>query len=341
MNNQIDFTPATHRLKDLMYNVDLVCLRTEGTEGELNLFSINQKKSLEVPGYYAVVDLDGKKVISVVSKNYQLISNSRALEMGKYAFHLLFPDVNIKDLVPYKVIAPTSKASCHIDLIHKEVKFNVWEQETWLPFLRVSNSYNRTQTLAFEIGFVRKLCSNGVLFNKKTVKVKYPHNIGQQITLNVDVEQLRPLEASFKLSCSNLKTVNIDPALLFALVCRILDIKLLLNDNKADKQIKVLKEFKDKIKQLTQIYFGSLGHNAYAALSVLTDLISHQDQYKNISGFSLNPNSYYYRAADWVIDFAEKSTNPDFSIAEYLENTINQLNHIKEETAFEWVLEIN
>lgn len=337
MSKPIDFKPATHELDELMFKVELVKLSAVGEQQ--NLFSSIQERAIEVPGYFAVLNKDSVKVMSVVSSNYKLITNREALEWGKVAFNMLFPVVNVNDLIPYKVIAPKSMASCHIDLIHKGVRFDVWEQETWLPFLRISNSYNRTQTLSFELGFVRKLCSNGVLFNKKTVKVKYPHNKGQEITLNVDVEQLRPLEDKFKLSCSNLKTVYMDPTMMFALVCLVFGLNLEISEGRRERQVEVLERMKESVHRLTQLYFGSLGENAYAALSVLTDIISHQDQHRSISSFSLNPNSYYYRAADWVIDFAEKSSSHDFSFANYLADTVKQLNDINKKTKFEWKLE--
>ncbi len=164
MFKEIDYKPATTQLNEVMFDVALQPIYSEFiTQNPL------LKEPISTRNYLAVVNQNNGNILSVVGSNYKLIPNKVALDMGKWLFTHLYPFVKTDDLIPYKVIAPHSLASVHIDLIHKTVDFSIWEQENWLPFLRVSNSYNRIRTLSFEIGFVRKLCSNGVLFNKKTM----------------------------------------------------------------------------------------------------------------------------------------------------------------------------
>jgi hypothetical protein len=162
MFKEIDYQPATNPLNEVMFDVALQSIYSD-FKPQNPLF----KEPISTKNYLAVVNQNNGNILSVVGSNYKLIPNKDALEMGKRLFALLYPTVKTDDLIPFKVIAPNSLASVHIDLIHKNVNFKVWEQEEWLPFLRVSNSNNRIRTLTFEIGFVRKLCSNGVLFNKK------------------------------------------------------------------------------------------------------------------------------------------------------------------------------
>jgi hypothetical protein len=56
-------------------------------------------------------------------------------------------DIHSKDLIPFKIITSQALTTCHIDLIHKDVKLDKWHQDTWLPFVRISNSFNRTLAL--------------------------------------------------------------------------------------------------------------------------------------------------------------------------------------------------
>ena len=50
---------------------------------------------------------------------------------------------------------PQSISSCRIDLIIPYSQDNPFadKKDTWTPFIRISNSYNRTLVLKYEIGF--------------------------------------------------------------------------------------------------------------------------------------------------------------------------------------------
>jgi hypothetical protein len=247
--------------------------------------------------------------------------------------------VKVNELIPYKVVAPNSKASAHIDLIHEAVNFNVWEQETWLPFLRTTNSYNRSVALSYEIGFVRKLCSNGVLFNKDTMKLKFLHNKGNKVDAESAANKIRATSDLFSSQCKILKNHAIPRELMFALVCQVLNINLEIpGNNQLVKKMKSLEYLYELTHNLTTEYSNQFGINAYTAFNVLTDLVSHQDQYKIFPGYYFNVRSYYTRPADWMDEFSDSIKKGSFVYADYLKETIDRLERIKEQTDFEWEL---
>lgn len=334
MSYEIDFRSPSEKLQEILFKVKLQDIHS-------NFHFPNTLFPLPVgtPNYMAVVNQSDGQIMSVVGKNYQLISNEDAIEKGKQIFTQLYPFVKPDELIPYKVIAPQSKASAYIDLIHESVDFSVWEQETWLPFLRTTNSYNRSVALSFEIGFVRKLCSNGVIFNKQSIKLKYLHNKGNRVDVVSAANKIKTTSALFTGQCKILKDYAIPQELMFALVCQILNVNLELpKDNQLKKKINSLQNLVELTKILTARYTNELGSNAYAALNVLTDLVSHQDQYKNLTGYYFNVRSYFSKPADWMDEFTKQITNKNFSFEEYLGETIDCLTDIIDKTQFDWIM---
>lgn len=334
MKNEIDFKSPTHQIQDILFKVKLQEVYSD-FRFPATLFNL----PIGTPDYRAVVNQSNGQIISIVGKNYQLISNEEAIEKGKQIFTQLYPWVKADELIPYKVVAPNSKASAHIDLIHEAVNFKVWEQETWLPFLRTTNSYNRSVALSFEIGFVRKLCSNGVLFNKQSIKLKYLHNKGNKVDVINAANQIKTTSNLFTDQCKSLKDFVIPKELMFALVCQVLNINLELpNEIQMKKKLNSLQNLIELTKILTTRYTNEMGSNAYAAFNVVTDLVSHQDQYKNLTGYYFNVRSFYTKPTDWMEDFSIKIADNNFGFDGYLKKTIDNLEVVKEKTKLEWML---
>lgn len=332
MNSPIDYEKPTHQIDDVLFDVKLQPVYS-------NFRWPNSTKSelFTTPNYVSVVNQSNGQILSVVGRNYRLIPNKVALEMGKELFCRLYPRVTADDLIPYKVIAPASLASAHIDLVHKDVKFDVWKQETWLPFLRISNSYNRTFALSFEVGFVRELCSNGVLFNKDTTKIKYVHSNAKSMNYLNDVSRIEETSVIFKNQCIRLKEYELNPSMMFPLVCNTLGVNLNLPEKGNIKwKIMRLHNLKDLINTLTKRYVLETGNTAYTALNVATDLVSHQKEYKTLTGFNLNIRSFYVRPTDWMEEFSAIAHHDNFDLNKYLEPTVKSLKMIGEKFNFKW-----
>jgi hypothetical protein len=334
MSNAIDFTSPSEKMEEILFDVRLQNIYSEfrfpGTLFNLPVSAAN---------HLAIVNQDNGQILSTVSKNYKLISNKEALEMGKEIFIQLYPKVKIEELIPFKVVYPKTLGSVRIDLIHKDVNFSVWELESWLPYLRTTNSYNRSYALSYEIGFVRKLCSNGVLFQKDTMKLKYLHYNNNRIEVLNDISQIKETSDLFIRQCQGLRNYELPRELMVALVFQILNIKLdLLKDRLDFKKINYLKNWIELIKMLSKRYFDELGSNAYSAFNVVTDLVSHQEEYKNITGYSFDVRSFYIKPTDWMEAFLQKSATRDFDYEEYLAETIANLKGLKKQTQLEWML---
>ena len=273
--------------------------------------------------YKAVVRTDNGEVFSVVSERYELLHNKRALEHGRKAFKLLFPETEPEEFIVFDIKQTKTGSACHIDLIHPSYNVNVWEQETWLPFLRVSNSYNRSRALTFDFGFVRKLCSNGLIFQKQSIKAKFYHTKGElSIDFSTDerFKTLKVLEEEFASHMEKLRAAELEEELLAALSLHFLGLKFNLNQ-KNQKQRGREEERKDlvivAIRKLINKYKPELGVNAYTALNVATDLATHSEE---LAGPFVN-------SATMQITIGERSQ-------EIAQNTLHNWNEtLKEEIA--------
>jgi len=61
-------------------------------------------------------------------------------------------------------------------------------------FLRIVNSYNRTQAVRIEAGICRWICRNGIIFGKQSISLRQPHDKTKQQLMDQianDAEQLR------------------------------------------------------------------------------------------------------------------------------------------------------
>ena len=125
---------------------------------------------------WAVVADDTREIFSIVPEGYLLVTNMRAYELGRMAFTLVFgPDAATR-LQLFRVTMPRTRSWVHIDLTAEGLEFVPWEQDTWLPFLRVTNSYNRRHALGLTVGVYRQICTNGMIVGERLFKLKVPHS---------------------------------------------------------------------------------------------------------------------------------------------------------------------
>jgi len=83
----------------------------------------NFKKS---KNYKAIVNKSNNEIISIVSKDYQLITNEKALDIGKECFKQVFQTINTDDMEIYNISFPKTMSFCYIDVIHKKLYIKFW-----------------------------------------------------------------------------------------------------------------------------------------------------------------------------------------------------------------------
>ena len=133
--------------------------------------------------HWAIVSEDRNEIFSIVTEDYQLVSNARAYELGRRAFGLVFGKDAVAGLGLFNVIMPATRSWAHIDMTAESTAFEPRRGDPWRPFLRVTNSYNRSRALAFTVGICRWICRNGMIFGEQSLKLRVAH------TADVDVDR--------------------------------------------------------------------------------------------------------------------------------------------------------
>ncbi len=249
------------------------------------VFLENQSKPIS--GYRAVtgkLENSQEAIFSIVSDNYQLISNQDAIELAKSIHARLFPNASSASFEIFNIIAPKTKGSCHIDIIDKNYTMNIWAQEVYIPFVRIQNSYNRTYPLKFQIGFCRKLCDNGVIFEQNLVSISMIHtrkSIRNLNMSNIDVSHLKKFEADFINKTKKSVEIDLPRKYFLPLAAKVLNMNFDLTE-KDEKKRKLteqkLNEFAFAIENYTDKYIRKelFGENAYSFFNVITDYASNE-----------------------------------------------------------------
>ena len=262
--------------------------------------------SVHIPQSRALVNRKTGQTLGIVGKGYRLVTNEEALEFGKQAFRQLFSVVDLTDMEVFNVIAPQSGYYCHIDLVHKNYRIEAFKKETYWPYIRITNSYNRSKALRFDLGFLRGICTNGVIFEHAAIKFKFPHtkSLGCQIKFDIDSSKIKRLETEFTNYMTGLDKYLVPRSLAPPLMCKALGLQFKINvENEKRRRAEQdrLAEFKATADELIAKYYKDLGGNAYAVFDAVTEYASVPSK---ANGHAIGVNSLQTRTGKWIRDFA-------------------------------------
>ncbi len=305
-------------IDDLLFPVELYPVFTE--------VKINGNISkIKIPNNKIVVNKKVKKPLGVVSNNYKLITNLKAIELGKQCAKELFGSVEANNIEIFNVDAPSTASYCHIDLVHKNYIMNLWDEkkqsDVYIPYIRITNSYNTARALRFDIGFCRKICFNGVIFESETIKFTFSHvkyELNKDISFSLEQGKIKVLFDKFISYANILKKFSITRYDSMRLITALFEIKRVEEINFENK-----KEDKPEydaliaeIEQKLDKYIEDLGENGYSLFNVITDFASHpiDNHY-----FRRDMNSMQRLAGNWINSFQQEIMQVSFDIEKYLQ----------------------
>jgi hypothetical protein len=272
----------------------------------------------ELARHFAVVDVEQEAAFSVVTDDYQLVTNEEAYKKADEVMRKVFHTTKAEDMECLNITMPKTRSFCHIDLIHKSTDFRPWEDDKWVAFLRISNSYNRTRLLRFELGFCRWICMNGMIFGSKSVEFSYAHTrrgMNRVERFEDNIGDIRKIEATFTESLHQLKRYYVPPKEMLPIVCKAFDIVATSEDMKKARRVESLTAIRDQVKGLTESYFTGLGPHGYAALNVLTDYATRPS---GVIAPEASMHGLQQKASNWMENFVSAIKKSDFSFDTYL-----------------------
>lgn len=278
-----------------------------------------QPVRIPVEKYHAIINQDTGDVLCVVTKDYKLITNEQAVELGKECYKKIFNIEDTKDFEVFNIIMPSTKTFCHIDIIMKGYEVNIWKQEIYLPYVRITNSYNRTKSLSFDLGFCRKLCDNGVIFEREAIRFSFHHTrqiIKEDIRFDILPDKLEMLKRKFIDYSKKLSEFPIPREKAIPLMCKALDIKF--NMEKKNKELEREKkrrnDFKERASRLIEKYSEESEANAYSVFNACTEYAT----YSKSGDVNVFADSMQKKIGNWVENFTTERKSTDFSLEKHI-----------------------
>lgn len=309
-------------IEDLLFPVELQPLYTE----------IKRKDRLvkvSIPNSQVVINVDDGNPLGVVSKTYRVVTNLEAIELGKECCKELLGLDDDHGLEVFNAYAPLTKSYCHIDLVHHGFAMNLWDNatkpEVYLPYVRVTNSYNTTRSLRFDVGFCRELCLNGVIFETETVQFTFNHlrhELNKSIKFDIKKDQFKAITEKFKKTVSDLLECKIPRESARTVFDTVLGIpaesSLSFKNNREKAEYdNLLKYIEDCLEQ----YYGDMEANAYALFNAMTDFASRPPENRYVRR---DTNSMQRSTGNWMHDFKAYLDANQFVADDYIKHMTQQ-----------------
>ena len=275
-----------------------------------------------VPGKRAVVDTRSRRTVSVVGDQYRLVSNEQALGYARRCCESAFPDTHANEWTVNTVDGPSTGGHCRVDLIHAAAIFNPFygsdpsDPEVFSPFVRMTNSYNGTRALSLQVGFLRKICSNGLIVPRDSIRIYFDHSspdIDQRIRDKLNESLSIKLRKQFTDFVRNPREHAV-PRELFNPIIRS---ALKLEEPKVYKRSSAAAwvGLDASLESVSYTYSRALGDNGYGLLNAMTDFAS-KPPHNHI--VRRDRHSFQSLAGKWLSGFSEECKKESFDAERYV-----------------------
>jgi hypothetical protein len=295
---------------DLLFDVDQVPI-------EAVVGSNGSTRRISIPGKKALVNKLTGLVLGVVSRDYRVVTNQEAVNLARDVCGKAFPGLSSVEWEAKRAAAPRTLSYAFIDLMHKTHVLNYWDSEIkkddpFTPFLRVTNSFNGARALRFDIGFMRKHCSNGVIFEEEVATIKASHSKEALAQLKIEItsRSLPQMWDEFSRFLTSVRSISMDTdqsTLALNTVLRLPEAK------PEDKNARVegLKDLSVDLSTRLTGYQKELGSNAYAVFNTLTDIAARPP---NNAYFQKDRDTIEKRSGRWLKELARQSQAKGFDL---------------------------
>jgi len=306
------------RLDDVLFPVEehpvFVSIKNPGGE---RLLPVLDKK--------AIVNATIGRVLGIVSRGYRLVTNREALSMAYQCCRTAFPATKDSEWSVSATDAPSTGGHCCIDLVHNSTALDFTDvsagerPNAFGPFIRVTNSYNTLRALAFDIGFYRKVCKNGLILPDSVIRFKFTHsrsNIGETVRFQIAHDRLVKLNADFCEYLGVLRACKVARHDLERVVRAALRLKPPHSSKPEGVEANEWFRLTEYISGMATNYVAELGENAYAGFNIITDFASQPPDNRCVHR---DRHSLQRLAGLWTTTFVKECRNDMFNLTKYLE----------------------
>ena len=157
------------------------------------------------------------------------------------------------------------------DVLSYDWAFSAETQDRWTPFVRVTNSYNRTRTFSLHFGFERWKCRNGMIDWESIIKIQCDHtgDIEKRIETKVVEAKFEHLASRFMRFVRPLGEREVPVERFRSVILSVLKIHK-PKDMPKDRE-RNWRNLEGYLNGIAGYYVKELGPNAYALLNAITE----------------------------------------------------------------------
>lgn len=270
-------------------------------------------KRHRIPGKKALINADTCRVLSVVSARYQVLHNSTALELARKCCIAAFPNTAPANWCVFSVEAPLTGGHCRIDLKHQgwiggyDWSFSQNEQDEFGPFIRVTNSYNRTNVFGIRFGLIRWACTNGMVEWHSSITIRVAHDENEMvksIETKINEAKFRKVMADFRRALKRLHHAQVPEERFRPLMLSVLQIRK--PERMPDSRESAWKCLEKHLDRVASRYVSEMGQTGYALVNAITDVASHPPTKVGGYNFIRRERDGLQRLAGiWLLDFSK------------------------------------
>lgn len=277
--------------------------------------------SIKIPGKKVLLNARSNYPISVVSDDYEIITNEEAYLYGIKCLKTLFKITEEDGIDIFHINRPSTLSFCHIDITSKAKTFE-YRSDNYFPFVRVTNSYNKMFKLYFRVGVCRSICENGMIFGDNSIKFSYNHMKGASEKVNFEIEStaLDKILSKFKSNVEILSDKSFNYKFLFPMVYKGLGVaprKQPLSTKQKENAVNLDIE----INRLNDIYLKQIGDSFYSVYNIITDIST-----RGIENESFGTSRTHNRqisAGRWMTVVSDMLRNDNFDYEKFLKDYLN------------------
>jgi hypothetical protein len=276
---------------------------------------------VRVPHKKALLAADTGDIVGIVGAGYKVFTNQQAVALCHKFCLEAFPDTKSAEWVFVEGHGPGTRSWTAMDIHHQAHNMNLWgndggASEIFTPFVRITNSYNGSRAVRIDVGFLRKHCSNGVIFEQEAATLTVPHTRQGIHSLKVahPFAGMSALCEEFGKTLAEVRAVAMTPDEARQLVRQVTGWPK-LQENPQPAESEEQEKLDADLESRLHGYFSELGENAYAAFNTMTDIASRPPKSPR---FRRDRSTLERRAGAWLRDFNIAAKQPGFSISRHV-----------------------
>lgn len=297
-------------VQNLLFDVEQVPV-------EAVIGSNGHTRRIPIPGKKALIHQGTGHVLGVVGRDYRVVTNREAVDLAQEVCGKAFPGLSSVEWEARRAAAPRTLSHAHIDLMHRTHVLNylgsdIGKDDPYTPFLRVTNSFNGARALRFDIGFMRKHCSNGVIFEEEVATIKASHSKEALAQLQIEItsRSLPQMWDEFTKFLTTVRSITLSTDQSTLALKTVLRLPAPQPDDKPARKEALAALATDFSARLTG-YRQELGENAYAVFNTLTDIAARPPE---SACFQLTRDTLERRAGRWLKELGRQSQAPAFEL---------------------------